>query len=529
LRGELTLAKTHAVGPAAPERSVSMTDIVSSDTEPESLTVPAAASTAASAPALSAPVHARRATADVLVQVMGRLLNLMLGVVATAVLARKLGSAGFGEWSTILLIPGLLAYLNNLGFLQVAVRRAAAEQDPHWLGALVSIRAALSVPTTLLSILAIAFVARGGDMLVAGIIVAAQGLLAGAAALTSVFQLQIRNDLPILVMTANSVLWTAAVVLIAGSGGDLTAYAVALVAIATLTTCFEALIALRRVSVPIRGTSRLWRELVRTAVPVSIGGLLIVAYARLDGLIVYTMSGSVAAGLYGAVCRIVEQAGFVPLSLVVTLMPIVSRLYPSQPKDVQRLLQFTLDLLAMFSLPALGFTLVASRPLIELLYGSHFVDATSALSILMGAFVLICCGYALGVFTLVLNLQSQFARYALGALFLNLALNLVFVPPYGFVAAAWITLVTEAFIMALTGRAVLRRLEMSLQFGRVSRVALAAAISAGVTLGLREVGVEVLLLLLAASLTHVAGLFALRALRPAELRAVLRRDPMNAF
>jgi O-antigen/teichoic acid export membrane protein len=502
-----------------------MAETMNSDGQPLDSTLQPSASEST----LAEPVHARRATVDVLAQVVGRLLNLLLGVVATAVLARKLGSAGFGEWSTILLIPALLAYLNNLGFLQVAVRRAASEQDPRWLGALVSIRIALSVPTTLLSMIAIVLLARGGDMLIAGIIVASQGLLAGPAALTSVFQLQIRNDLAMLAMTANSLLWTAAVVLIARSGGDLTGYAVALIAIAALTTWMEALIARRRVNVPIRGTKRLWRDLVRTAVPLSIGSLLILAYAKIDGLIVYTASGSAAAGLYGAVCRIVEQAGFVPLSFVVTLMPIVSRLYPGRPKDVQRLLQFTLELLAMFSLPALGFTIVASRPLIELLYGSRFAHATGALPILMGAFVFICCGYALGVFTLVLGLQRRFARYALGALCLNVALNLLLVPPYGFMAAAWVTLATELFIVALTGRAVLRQLDMGLRFGRISRIAVAAAFSAAVALGLRQFGVDVIGLLIAASVAQLIGLFVLQALRPAELRALLRRDPLDVF
>jgi len=502
-----------------------MADTMSSDVQPTDSTL----QTPASAPMLTEPVHARRATADVLAQIVGRLLNLLLGVVATAVLARKLGSAGFGEWSTILLIPALLAYLNDLGFLQVAVRRAAAEQDSRWLGALVSIRMALSLPVTLLSVIAIVLVAQGEDMIIAGIIVAFQGLLAGPAALSSVFQLQIRNDLAMLAMTANSLLWTTAVVLIASSGGSLAAYAVALVAIAALTTGMEALIAMHRISVSIRGTKRLWGQLVRTAVPLSIGSLLILAYGRIDGLIVYTASGSVAAGLYSSVYRIVEQAGFVPLSFVITLMPIVSRMHPGRPKDVQRLLQFALELLAMFSLPALGFTIVASRPLIELLFGPHFALASGALPILMGAFVFICCGYALGVFTLVLDLQRQFARNALGALFLNVALNLLLVPPYGFIAAAWVTLVTEAFIMALTGRAVLRRLDMRLRFGRFVRIALAAVISTAIALGLSQLGVNVIGLMIGASLAQLGGLFALGALRPAELRAVLRRDPLNAF
>ncbi len=72
------------------------------------------------------------------VQVVGRVGNLALGVIATAVLARGLGKYGYGQWATILLIPALLSPLNELGFLQVAVRHASSEDDPRWLGALVT-------------------------------------------------------------------------------------------------------------------------------------------------------------------------------------------------------------------------------------------------------------------------------------------------------------------------------------------------------------------------------------------------------
>jgi O-antigen/teichoic acid export membrane protein len=475
------------------------------------------------------PVAPQRAAADVAVQVVARLLNLLLGVVATAVLARKLGESGFGMWSTILLIPALLAYLNDLGFLQVAVRRAASEQDLRWLGALVSIRTVLSLPTTLLSLVAIVFVAHGTDMLVAGFIVAAQGLLAGPAALTSVFQLQTRNDLAMVAMTVNSLLWTAAVIFIAAAGGSLMDYAIAMGVIAAATVWMEATIAMRRARIPIRGTAYLWGELVRTAVPLSIGSLLILAYGRIDGVIVYTESGSVAAGLYNSACRVVEQGGFIPLSLVITLMPIVSRLYEARDKKVQRLLQVSLELLAMVSLPALGFTLVASNQVIRLLYGARFLQASGALSVLMGAFFFICCGYALGVFTLVLDLQSRFVGYAFGALCLNVLLNLLLVPPDGFIAAAWVTCVTEAFVSILIGRAVLKQLDMRLRFARFVRIALAAGMSTMVTLGLREAGVDVFGLLAAAGLAQLGGLFLLGALRPSELRAILRREPLSVL
>jgi O-antigen/teichoic acid export membrane protein len=480
-------------------------------------------------PNLVGEIRPARAALDVVAQVVGRVGNLALGVIATAVLARGLGDQGYGQWSTILLIPALLGPLNELGFLQVAVRHASSEDDPRWLGALVTARAALSIPVTALTILILVPVAHGSTMFLAGAIVALQGLLAAPSAMASVFQVKVRNDLAIVALTVNSLLWTSAVILIALSDGGLLPYAVALTSIAVVSAALQVAIARRTVRIPLRGTQTLWRRLAREAVPLSIGSLLILAYGRVDGLIVYSSAGATAAGLYNAVYRIVEQAGVVPLSLVVTLTPIASRILPSKPTEARALLQLALDLLAMFSLPALAFSIVASHPIIQLLYGAEFSAAAPALPILMGAFIVICCGYAVGLFTLVLNLQREFARFALLALVFNVVANLLLVPPYGFVAAAWTTLLTEALVVGLIGRVVFERLQMRLSLSRLFRTAIAATVSGGATFALLHAGVGVLLLLLVACVVHIAGLFALGALNMDEMRAILRREPIRAL
>ncbi len=480
-------------------------------------------------PGFVGDIRPARAALDVAVQVVGRVGNLALGVLATAVLARGLGDYRYGQWTTILLIPALLGPLNELGFLQVAVRHASSKDDPRWLGALVTARAALSIPVTALTILVLIPFAHGSTMFLAGVIVALQGLLAAPSAMASVFQVRVRNDLAIVALTVNSVLWTSAIIVIALSDGGLLPYAVAMTSIAALSTALQVVIAGRTVRVPLRGTRTLWRRLAREAVPLSIGSLLIVAYGRVDGLIVYSSVGPAAAGLYNSVYRFVEQAGVVPLSLVITLTPIASRLIPSRPAEARGLLQLALDLLAMFSLPALAFAIVACEPVIRLLYGPEYHAAAPALPVLMGAFTVICCGYAFGLFTLVLDLQRKFARFAVVALVFNVISNLLLVPRYGFMAAAWTTLATETLVVGLIGRAVFERLQMRLSLGRVGRTAIAATISGATAFALLQAGVGVLLLLLAASLVHIAGLFALGALNLDEIRAILRREPLRAL
>ena len=472
-------------------------------------------------------VGASRAGADVAIQVAVRAANIALGIIATAVLARSLGEARYGVWSTILLVPALLAYLGDLGLQQVAVRHASAEDDPTWLGAMFTARLALSIPATLINVAVVLLLSDDEIFRIAGTILALQALLSAPAGLAGVFQVRVRNDLTVAVMTINSLLWTAAVVVLAHNHAGLVAYAIAFIAIAAVTSAVQMVLALRGVRIPLRGTQRLWRELARTAVPLSIAGLLTLAYARIDGLIVYTSAGSAAAGLYGAAYRIVEQAAFVPMSLILTFGPIVARAVPGRLDQARSILQNAVDLLAMFSFPALAFALVASQQAIELLYGASFADAAPALTVLTGAFVLICGGYAFGMFILVLDLQRRFVLFGAIALCVNVALNLVLVPKYGFLAAAWITLATEALVLSLIGPAVLRRLQMRLRLGRMARTALASAVVGFGLLGLRELGLGVLWLMLVAVAANGAALFAVGALRPAEIRALLTHRAPN--
>ncbi len=68
---------------------------------------------------------------------------------------------------------------------------------------------------------------------------------------------------------------------------------------------------------------------------------------------------------------------------------------------------------------------------------------------------------------IVLRLQRVFVRYALIALVFNVGPQPLLLPKYGYIAAAWITLVTELLVETLALRAVFRTIEMTPKFGQV--------------------------------------------------------------
>jgi len=461
-----------------------------------------------------------RAIRDVVRQLGGRVLNLVLGVVVTAVIARELGNSGFGEWSSMLVVVQMSAYLADLGLEQVGVRRAAAEpeREAEWIGATVALRGLVSLPAALLSIAVVLLISTGEQMAVAGMLASTTILLSGPNTIRALLQLRLRNDVNVAVMTFSSVVWGVAAIAVVATGGGLVPLAIAFTLAAVATTILQIALSLRVGRISLVGSRRHWRPLARVGLPLATAGLLVLAYARIDQILVLELVGTREAGLYGAVYRILEQAHFLPLTVSMTLLPLVSAAHPSDPARVRELLQTTADYLAIVSLPVFGVALAAAGPLIELLFGDAFADAAPALPVLMAAFVLICFGYLSGNMIVVLGLQRRFAVYALIGLVFNVALNLALLPRYGFLAAAWTTLATEVLVVGLAWRAVLRELRYRPRLGRIARAAAAAAAMTLVVLALRALDAPTAVLLAAAAASYPLLALWLRVVSLEDLR-----------
>ena len=73
------------------------------------------------------------------------------------------------------------------------------------------------------------------------------------------------------------------------------------------------------------------RPLVKVALPIGISGLLMIAYARIDGVLVYAIAGAHEAGLYTAIYNVLDQSHFVPISILTTLAPVLAAAWPHRP------------------------------------------------------------------------------------------------------------------------------------------------------------------------------------------------------
>jgi O-antigen/teichoic acid export membrane protein len=361
------------------------------------------------------------------------------------------------------------------------------------------------------------------SMLIAGLILLAQTPFNVGASLRVVHQLRVRNWFPMVVLTLNSVLWAVAVVVIYLADGGVVALAVAMTVIGALTATLQAYAAVRIAKPNLRPTREATIRLARVGLPVGIAGLLVLAYAKIDQVLVFAIGGSSEAGLYGAQYRIVEQAQLVPISLMTTLLPILTAAWARDRARAKRIAWLSAEYLTVASLGGLAVALVVSEKLTVLLYGQDFAEAAPALAVLSGAFVFICFGYLTTNMILIVGRQRLLVVVGVIGLLVNVVGNVILIPAWGFMGAAWMTLFTEAVVVLVTALILKRHIGLGTpDLRRMGRVIVAAAILAALLLGLREAGLPLAALLAASAIAYPLLVVTVGGLSVAELRSLVR-------
>lgn len=459
-------------------------------------------------------------------QVAIRILNLGLGVVVTAMVVRTLGDSQYGQWSTVFIVLMLIGYFANFGTETVVVREVAREpeRESEWIGSALMLRFVMLGPVVVMSAVALVLIHESSEMLAAGLILLVTMPFSALGSLQPAFRVRVNNTVPMLVLTFNSVLWGSAVAVIYLTSGGMIALAIGMTVATAISTGVQAVAALRVMDRPPELSLRHLRVLLLTAVPIGLSGLLVIAYARVDQVIVFAMAGSKAAGLYGSVYNVLEQAHFIPFSILTTLAPIIAASWPADRARMLRAARMTAELMAIASLGGLAFAIVASSSVVRLVFGSEFVGAASALPILSAAFVFICLGYLNGNLLVVLGLQNRMLAVSMVALVVNVVGNLLLVPAIGFMGAAWMTLATEIVVSVGSLILIMRRLELSTPpAGRIGRTVVAAVALLGCLELLSHAGASLAILVTVAIVVYPALLFATRSIGVTDVRIVLRR------
>jgi O-antigen/teichoic acid export membrane protein len=250
----------------------------------------------------------------------------------------------------------------------------------------------------------------------------------------------------------------------------------------------------------------IFRQMARFGVPMALSGVVFAASAALDRLIVSTLLGASAAGVYGASADLVRQIILFPaMAIGSVVFPIAIRSLAENGRDaVDAHLMKSTELLLAVVLPAVvGLALVAPQAA-ALILGQEFQQsATRLMPILSFAwlFQTVSTQFAHVSFHLAKRPRLMVFQ-GCGNLLVNVAAMVVLVPRFQLVGAAWALLIAEAAGLAI-GYALSRWAHpLPLPYRAAGRVILAVAamaLPAGLVAGHDRGGALVTLVLAAAT------------------------------
>ncbi|HEX3722770.1 MAG TPA: flippase, partial [Nitrolancea sp.] len=267
-------------------------------------------------------------------------------------------------------------------------------------------------------------------------------------AINSVFNGRERMEFPAIINTLTNLcrFGFGLAVLFAGYG------VVGLASVALASTCLSTIafhVAARHLKV--RPIWRLDREQARMLVllswPLLLNALLVNLFFRADVFVIQASQGDSALGFYDAAYKFINMLPLIPAYFTLAVFPLLSRYASSSAAKLMDSYRLAAKLLFIIAWPITVGTMILAPDLIRILAGDAFLpDSANALRVLIWFLPI---SYVNGITQYVLiavNRQRTITIAFVAAVLFNLGANLLLVPIYGFMAAAVVTVLTEAVL-----------------------------------------------------------------------------------
>jgi|GEM_PF-3388719 len=252
------------------------------------------------------------------------------------------------------------------------------------------------------------------------------------------------------------------------------------------------------------------RSLLKRAFPFGLFALFSTIYLQVDNIMIFHIKGEEALGIYGAATRIIIAVCFFTEAFMGTLYPMLSRFFMQDRKKMIVSFQRAFWFLFITGLPATLGLWRLGKPLVTFLFGVNYHLSGPVLSLLSLLIFFRFIGNVPATLMTAINRQTTRMWLVIGASVLNIGLNLVLIPRYSYMGAAYATITVNVVLMfvyyILAYRAGYSVFSM---IPRIIKPGIASVIMLLVLIGIKDI--HVLLQFLAGVAVYVFALLLLRS------------------
>ena len=260
----------------------------------------------------------------------------------------------------------------------------------------------------------------------------------------------------------------------------------------------------------------IWKEFLKKALPMGFSFIMILIYYNLDTVMLGFMKSSKVVGWYNAAYKIIFFILPFGTMFIQTIFPLMSKYYKQSREKLSILVNTSAKLLISIAIPlGIGGTILA-KPIINLIYGSQYLNGTIAFQILIWNVVVIFVSMNFGNSLMACSGEKKYAIGVTIGAATNIILNFLLIPSFSLMGAAIATLTTEIVVL----------IYMAYYFSKISRIYIeryilkptVAGVTMGVVLGI--VRINVLLRITIGIVVYFAIFFLIKGINNSDVKLI---------
>lgn len=399
-------------------------------------------------------ISSRTFATNYAVQMVGRALTMVFGLLTIGVLTRALSTAEFGDYTTGFTFLQFFGVIVDFGLtlsLVVMISEKGADEESI-VGNLFSMRllsGAVVFGLAPLAVLAFPYSSTVRDVVLLGSL--GYLFMSGATLLVGIFQKHAVMWRAALAETLNRAILLALIVGVTSFGFGVQAI-VAVTVLANLIWLVATLLLARRyLRVVPRFDGAVWKEAVRRSWPIALSIAFNLIYLKGDILFLSLFRSSEDVAVYGVAYKVLDVLTALPVMFMGLLLPmLVADWSEGRHEQFRGHMARAFDVFAIITIPiAIGAQAVAT-PLIELIAGEKYGVSGPLLRLLILSLVAVFFSSLYGHAVVAVNRQrGMIFGYAAAAVVATVG-YLTLIPRYGAWGAATVTLVSEILIAVIT-------------------------------------------------------------------------------
>lgn len=258
--------------------------------------------------------------------------------------------------------------------------------------------------------------------------------------------------------------------------------------------------------------------------PIGIVFIVSNLFFRLDSLMLFVIKGAAAVGIYSVAYKILEVTAFIGSYFAGALKPTIAEHIDHQKEFLSNVMRKSFNIMLFLAMPVTITCAIYAKDIIIFLSNTDFVSGSPALVFLAFTLPIIFFDVLLSEILIANDERKLFIRIAVFVLLFNFVFNLIFIPKYSFMGAAWGTFISEIVLFAINLYYTQKIVPFKIDFSGIGNILLVTALTAAAAYLLKLTGLYFIISIIIALAIYAVLCILFQVINKSTIKELISRE-----